>query len=146
MEPEFQHRKEVIISLLAAVAKENNRSSITSLQEAGRLVELAPDEPDETVIAGPSRTVTDEANRTVSGPSTGPKKRQRQRRAKAGNGPDLQPNLDLNEPDLPANLDRNQPDNCPTVSRTTRKHKAVDIVGASEVDLGPRKLRNRTLV
>ena len=107
---------------------------------------MAPDKLDKTVIAGLSRSVTDKANGTVSGPSTGSKKRQHQHREKASNGPDLQPNLDLNEPDLPANLGRNQPDNCPTVSRTTRKRKAVDIVGASEVDLGPRKLRNRTLV
>ena len=135
IELEFQRRKEVIISLLAAVAKENNQGSIASLQEAGRLVVLAPDEPGETVIARPGGTVTDKANGTVSGPSTRPTKRQRQRRAKAGN-----------ELDLPANLGRNQPNNCPTVSSTTRRRKAVDIVGASEVDLGPRKLRNRTLV
>lgn len=82
MEPEFKRGKEVVISLAMAVAKENNRGSIASLQQAGRPVELAVEV--EVLNEGAAETLDGEVAEALISTDSRPKKRQRQRRVKFG--------------------------------------------------------------
>ena len=132
MEPEYKAGKEVIIPLSRAVARENNRGSITSAQRAGR-----------ATAASGSRSESALANSPV-----------RQRPRRPDPSPELSPERQL-EPVRSRNrrvVKERQPEPIRTRKRRiveerqpepvkTRKRRAVEDAG--QVDLGPRKLRSR---
>jgi hypothetical protein len=130
MEPEYKAGKEVIIPLSLAVARENNRGSITSAQRAGRA----------TAALGSGSAL---ANSSV-----------RQRRRRPDPSPESSPERQL-EPVRARNrrvVKERQPEPIKTRKRRaveerqpepvrTRKRRIVEDAG--QVDLGPRKLRSR---
>jgi hypothetical protein len=113
MEPEYKAGKEVVVPLSTAVARENNRGSITSAQRAGRAT--AGSGP------GPANSLTRQ-------------RRQRPKPQKRRVVQERQP-----EPVKTRNLKAVQEQQPEPVR--TQKRKAVE--GIEEVDLGPRKLRSR---
>lgn len=92
IEPEYKQGKEVTISLLAVVAKENDRRSINSTQKTGRARAQAGVE-----VEAPNRVATELPNNiaidvldqdyividALNRPGSRPQKRRRQHRAKA---------------------------------------------------------------
>ena len=135
MEAEYNASKEVQIQLAKAVAKENNRGSITTAQKAGRAAAALakttgprPGSKPETVLANAltaaSNTVFATANALASSPPI------RRVFPQPQSSPIRQPQERVS-PHLPA----------PERVKKTRKRKAVEDV--REVDLWPRRLRSK---
>jgi hypothetical protein len=122
MEPEYQASKEVIVPFSKVVAQENNRSSITSAQAAGRASGLGQASGSGLAIAGDGElisalaTATDIVSSVANTLANSLVRRQRGRR---------QPQQQVS----------------PKPVKKTRKRKAVEDVRGG--DLGPRKLRSR---
>jgi hypothetical protein len=156
MEPEYKAGKEVIIPLSLAVARDNNRGSITSAQRAGRATAglgsgsapaIASDGDIVDAIVAATDAVSSVANALANSPV-------RQRRRRPDPSPESSPDQQL-EPIRAQNrrvVEERQPEPVRTRKRRaveerqpepvrTRKRRAVEDAG--QVDLGPRKLRSR---
>jgi hypothetical protein len=143
IEAEYKAGKEVQIQLAKAVAKENNRGSITAAQKAGRATAAppkttgpGPGSRPETVLANAltaaSNTVFATANALASSPPI--RRLNVQNTSQLFHQPQSSPIRQPQErvlPHLPA----------PEPVKKTRKRKAVEDVGG--VDLGPRRLQSK---
>jgi hypothetical protein len=123
IEPEYRASKEVIVPLSTAVARENNRGSITNAQRARR---AAAGPGSRTTAGSGSRATAGSGSRATAGSGS---------RATAGSGSRSKPAIASSR--LRQRLDPS-PDQQPEPIKKTQKRKVV-----WEVDLGPRKLRSR---
>jgi hypothetical protein len=154
IEPEYKASKEVLISFSAAVAKENNRGSITAAQRRGRATpqpqprlrsesESSPDLGGEldNALAAATNAVSTVASALASSPPVRQVEQTPARRVIAQKQLQL-PAMPRRRLFLPESSPIRQPDPEPAPVRKpvkqTRKRKA-----AEDVDMGPRKLRKR---
>jgi hypothetical protein len=128
MEPEYKAGKEVLVPLSTAVARENNRGSITSAQRAGRATAGPANSPTRQGRQRP-KPVRTQRRRVVQERQPEPV---RTRNRRAVQKQQLEPVRTRNRRAV-------QEQQLEPVR--TQKRKAVE--GIEEVDLGPRKLRSR---
>ena len=136
MEPEYKAGKEVVIPFSAAVARENNRGSITSAQRAGRATAGSGSGSGSGLANSPTRQRQQQPKLVRTQKRKAVQERQlepiRTRNRRAVQERQLEPVRTRNR----RAVQEQQPEPV-----RTQKRKAVECIG--EVDLGPRKLRSR---